>query len=132
MNATLRQQAKPCMKSCRAEPFLFSSWESSVAWITCNYLVQDCENIPVPEMLTPFTDIQNALSYHASVAKSQDADLWNGFQFCFFLTLGQLLPYAFVLIGLVYSLVQLLLLPVVLFSSGMQFTWQAIAYTHVD
>lgn len=40
---------KNCMRSCREYPFYFRSWESTLAWITCNLFGPDkCQNFEIP------------------------------------------------------------------------------------
>lgn len=121
-----------CMKSCRHDPFCFKSWESSVSWMTCNYIVRDCESIPLPYAVVSFTDLKQAFLNHSFVVKSGDNDLWWGFQFCFLVTLGQILPYMLLALVIIFSLAQIVRLPFVLFSAATQFAWQAVAYTHVE
>lgn len=135
-NASL-SSSSPCLKSCRSEPFYYTSWESSVAWATCNVLVKDCELITMPDIVRSFTQLPQAFANHSEVVHkaSNNAtfmDIWHGHQFCFFITLGQLLPYILILVGMAYAAVQLLMFPVILFSAAMQFAWQAVAYTHLD
>ena len=126
-----------CLKSCRSSPFYFQSWESSVSWFVCNALVKKCDTLYMPDIARSFTTLPQAFANHSEIiAKSLDdpiyMDVWHGHQFCFFMTLGQLMPYIFLLIGAAYALVQLMMLPVLLFSAGMQFAWQAVAYTHLE
>jgi hypothetical protein len=107
--------------------------------------VSDCDNIPIPDVVRSFSELHVAMANHSNVMrraypatppgavpKMEDTDLWHGHQFCFFVTLGQLLPYVFLAIAMVYAAVQILMLPVLLFSAGFQFAWQALAYTHVE
>ena len=119
-----------CMKSCRKDPFNFNSWESSVSWMICG-LVNDCHTIPIPDVVKQFTSLHIALANYSKVHEDK-GDLWHGHQFCFFVTLGQLLPYIVALIALVYGIVQVIMFPVLLLASGFQFAWQALAYTHVE
>jgi hypothetical protein len=139
----LRASGIRCMRSCRDAPFHFRSWESSLSWMVCS-LVNECHTIPVPDIVKSFSDLHIAMANHSDVIqraypalmnqepRAEDTDVWHGHQFCFFVTLGQLLPYVFLLIALVYGIVQILMLPFLLVSAGFQFAWQAIAYTHVD
>lgn len=122
---------QPCLRSCRSDPFYFTSWESSISWATCNWFVKDCDKlVPMfPDVVRSWTQLPQAFMNHSHIASE---DLWHGHQFCFFMTLGQLLPYIFLAIGILYALVQIVMLPVIVFSAGMQFAWQAIAYTHID
>lgn len=133
-NSTLigNNSTAACLKSCRDGPFYFRSWESSVSWLTCSYIVKDCETIPVPYVVASFTDIQQAFLNHSMVVRSADKDLWHGHQFCFLVTLGQILPYMLLLLVLLFSSAQIIRLPFVLFSAATQFAWQAVAYTHVE
>jgi hypothetical protein len=140
-NATLRAAGVgSCMKSCRKDPFYFNSWESSISWAICS-LVNDCHStVQVPDFMRSFSNLHLVLANHSDVISRayeknamQDAqDIWHAHQFCFFVTLGQLLPYMFLLIALVYAAAQLVMLPVILLSAGFQFGWQALAYTHVE
>lgn len=59
-------------------------------------------------------------------------DLWHGHQFCFFVTLGQSLPWFFVMIAALYIIIGLAKLPFVVLSAGVQFMAQAVAFTHAE
>ena len=67
----------------------------------------------------------------ASYTNSSEAmDLWHGHQFCFFMTLGQALPYLILGLVIVLGAVQLLSIPFALVAAAVQFVWQGIAFTH--
>jgi hypothetical protein len=82
-------------------------------------------------------DLQEALHNHSRVIRESynvtDAaamDMWHGHQFCFFMTLGQSLPYLILALVIVIAAMQLVKLPFALIAAAVQFVWQAIAFTH--
>lgn len=61
-----------------------------------------------------------------------DADLWHAHQFCFFVTLGQSIPYLMVALVVVLGVTQLVKLPFAFLAAAVQFLWQAVAFTHAE
>lgn len=137
-NATTAQAKQQCMRSCRAEPFYFRSWESSVSWVVCNLAtdpVGTCGNgtgDAWPGFLPKFGELEAAMRNHSEVLSGGTDDLWHGHQFCFFATLGQTIPYMFLALGVVLGATQLVKLPFALIAAAVQFLWQAVAYTFTE
>jgi hypothetical protein len=79
-----------------------------------------------------------AVNYSAVILNSKASDdlgaldLWQGHQYCFVVTLGQVLPGIFVVIVAFYLAIGLLKLPFVILSAGTQLVSQMVSYTHAD
>lgn len=128
-----------CLVPCRGAPFHFRSWESSVSWIVNSLFTvwKDPSRFPWPHSLLVMPgELQGALQNHsmvinASYTNSSEAmDLWHGHQFCFFMTLGQSLPYLILALVIVIGALQLVKMPFALIAAAVQFVMQAIAFTH--
>lgn len=143
-NAASMYAKQQCMRSCRAEPFYFRGWESSLSWAVCNLAAEPtfCQNGTQsiwlwPSFLPRVAELENAMQNHSAVIVqsyvSGDAmDLWHGHQFCFFVTLGQAVPYLILVLGICLAAAQLVKLPFAFLAAAMQFLWQAIAFTHAE
>lgn len=123
-----------CLKSCRGDPFHFQRWEDSAAWLLCSFDAANCTGVDVP--YAPMVR-QAAWNYSRVISRSADGeggglDLWHAHQFCFFVTLGQALPWLFVALAGVYVVLSMLTLPFAVISAGVQFLMQAISFTHVE
>jgi hypothetical protein len=140
LNETIMER-KDCLVPCRGAPFFFRSWESSVSWLASSLFPgvwRDPSVFPWPySLLAMPVDLQEALHNHSRVIRESynvtDAaamDMWHGHQFCFFMTLGQSLPYLILALVIVIAAMQLVKLPFALIAAAVQFVWQAIAFTH--
>jgi hypothetical protein len=56
-------EKQACIRSCRAGPFYFRSWESSLAWAACGVAPASCAGIVVPY----FPDFQAAAANFTAV-----------------------------------------------------------------
>lgn len=129
-----------CLVPCRGAPFYFRSWESSVSWMACSLfpgIWKDVNNFPWPHSLIGMPgELQEALHNHSRVINAsyfpgdEAMDLWHGHQFCFFMTLGQALPYLILALVIVMGALQLVKMPFAMVAAAVQFVWQAIAFTH--
>ena len=68
----------------------------------------------------------------SSWQKASALDTYYGHQFCFVMTLGQALPWFFVIISGFYVLLSMLRLPIIMISASVQFLVQAVSFTHVE
>lgn len=126
-----------CMKTCRDAPFMFNGWEESLAWAFCSV---DAEWCSAPETRISFAPgiYETASNRYSPVIRatrganetSEAVDLWRGHQYCFVVTIGQVLPWVFVAIAAIYLLICLLKLPFAVASAGAQLIAQAVSYTH--
>ncbi len=126
-------KAASCLLSCRAAPFYFQRWEDSAAWALCSLDIVNCTDVTVP--YAPMVR-QAAWNYSAVVKgaaeTAQGVDLFQAHQYCFVVTLGQALPWLFVIVAAVYVVLSLLKLPFVVVAAGVQFLVQAVSFTHVE
>ena len=131
-----------CLLPCRGPPFYFESWESSLSWTMCSLLGHGkCVNMTkmlVPSFVTNVDTLERMLTnYSAVIAESYSnvnatsaMDMWHAHQFCYFMTLGQAVPYFLLVVILAMCVVQLVKMPFALVAAAVQFVWQAIAFTH--
>lgn len=142
-NATSLYGKQQCLRSCRGGPFYFRSWESSLSWAVCGLAAADptfCQNGTQSIWLWPafvprVGELEMAMQNHSAVivqSVAGDSDLWHGHQFCFFVTLGQAIPYLFVALAAVLGAFQLVKLPFAFVAAAGQFLWQAVAFTHAE
>jgi hypothetical protein len=138
-NGTASERQQECMRSCRDEPFYFRRWEDSAAWMLCSFTGElNCTSISVP--YAPM--VQQAAWNYSSViaagtapygnASSSSQDLLHAHQFCFWVTLGQALPWFFIMAMGVVVLLNMIKLPFVILLAAWQFLVQALSYTHVE
>jgi hypothetical protein len=120
------------MLSCTDAPFHFRSWESSLSWILCGIDSTACQNFTMPY----FEEVEHAIYNHSMVLKNaytvEGEDMLHAFQFCFWVTLCQAIPWGLLLLFILYVLLSLLKLPFVLLASGVQCFVQIVAYSHAD
>lgn len=116
-----------CILSCRDHPFYFRSWESTLSWALCGIDPVGCLQLELPY----FPLFRDAVLNH-TVALNGTKDTADAFSFCFWVTMGQAIPWMLLAILAVYTLVALVQLPFLLLASGTQFVVQAIAYTHAE
>lgn len=140
-SSSSRQAQLACMRSCsRDERFLFAGWEDSVAWLACSYDAAWCTSLdlnalPIPSFLFGAASreaVHRSAVRYSAVLLSGDADLVSGHSYCFVVTLGQILPGVFLLVGSFYLALALLRLPFAVASAVAQLAAQALAYTHVE
>jgi hypothetical protein len=142
-NVTMRQVQIRCMKSCRAEPFHFESWENSAAWLLCSIDADACT-------LSGLLLTDNALGIAPNYRQAADSysrviklmsetgalpsaiDAWHAHQYCFVVTIGQSLPAFFAALVTFYLALALLRVPFVVLSSGTQLLVQMLSYTHAQ
>lgn len=141
-NATVKNKEQ-CLMSCRGQPFYFRSWESSLSWSLCSILGhKQCVDGTRAfagqfSWLPSLAELEGAVANHSAViAASFDnstghgMDMWHAHQFCFFVTLGQAVPYFLLAVVIVMAGLQLVKMPFALVAAAVQFVWQAIAFTH--
>ena len=131
---SMRQVQQTCMRSCRQEPFHFQRWEDNAAWLLCSFDAERCTYKEV-ELSGWTTGVRQAALNYSVVVKGansspKDMDVWQGHQYCFFVTLGQALPFVFVFVAGTYLLAALLKLPFVVISAGTQLLAQIVSFTH--
>jgi hypothetical protein len=143
-NGTAADRQQECMRSCREYPFYFRRWEDSAAWIMCSFTgALNCTSVNIP--YAPMVQ-QAAWNYSSVIAAgnaansnssspgalSSPSDLLHAHQFCFWVTLGQALPWFFVMAMGVIVLLNMIKLPFVVLLAAWQFLVQAVSYTHVE
>ena len=90
--------------------------------------------------MTMPAELEGALANHSAVlaetyknlssTSAAAMDMWHAHQFCFFVTLGQAVPYLLLAVVAAMAVLQLLKMPFALVAAAVQFVWQAIAFTH--
>ena len=124
------------MLSCRGPPFHFRSWESTLAWVACGLDPLECASPDRGVRISYFPDVARAAANHSAVHNytraSGDGDLLHAFSFCFWATLAQGLPWAFLALLLVYTAVAALRVPLACITAGVQFLMQALSFSHAD
>lgn len=110
-----------------------SRWEDNAAWILCSMDSAGCTqwDFPLAPMVRASAWNYSAVMMHSNTSTAA-MDLWYGHQFCFVVTLGQALPWFFVILGLAYVAVSLSRIPFVILAAGIQFLVQAVAFTHAE
>ena len=130
-----RQVQQACMRSCRQEPFYFQRWEDSAAWLLCSLDSDRCTYREVelgglaPGIRSAALNYSKVIS-NATSGEPRAVDVWQGHQYCFFVTLGQALPFFYVLVAVFYLSVGVLKLPFVIASAGTQLLVQVLSFTH--
>lgn len=83
-----------------------------------------------------FDDVRIATLNHSTVLANshtlEGTDTLHAFQYCFWMTLSQAIPWIVLLLILLYVAVALLSVPGLLVSSLVQCFVQMVAYTHVE
>jgi hypothetical protein len=91
-----------------------------------------CRNFTVPY----FDDVRMATLNHSTMLANshtlEGTDTLHAFQYCFWMTLCQAIPYIVLLLILVYAAFALLSVPGLLVSSLVQCVVQMLAYTHAE
>jgi hypothetical protein len=118
-------------------------WENSAAWAVCAVNADACEVIAATANKLIGGDVgcvlvEAAFNYSKVVSQASSArdvestDMYYAHQFCFAVTLGQALPFFFVVwIGFLLFL-GMLRLPFVVISAGTQLLVQILAFTHAE
>ena len=108
-------------------------WEDSAAWIMCTLDANRCTEWDIP--LAPMAR-EAAWNYSQVIqdSRASDAgmDLWHAHQFCFVVTMGQALPWFFLVIAVLYVGINMVKIPFVILSAGVQFLVQALSFTHAE
>jgi len=122
------------MRSCKGEPFYFTSWKPTLAWVVCTLNPYTCPSLEIP-YYPDFT--QYALNYSTVILAAREEsnsftlDTNAAFTFCFWMTIAQALPYIFILIAAILFIIVAAKVPFQVASSAMQCLVQAVCYTHV-
>lgn len=132
------------MRSCRGPPMHFASWEASLAWAACVALSpESCAKLDLP-MFPGFRaaagNFSRALIAAAAAPPSVDAaggvaesqDLVNAMSFCFWVTLGQALPWLLLFLVVAYLAVCMARVPLQLGALWIQTLASMVAYTHAS
>lgn len=120
-----------CLRSCREDPFHFSSWEDSLAWVACGWDRDVCGLLEMP-LFPRFQEA--ALNYSAVLAVAHangDTDTVNAYSYCFWSTIGLVVPYVFVGIALFFFIEAGVRFVMGILAPTVNVAMQAVAYTNL-
>ena len=122
------------MLSCRSEPFYFTSWQSTLAWVVCTLNPETCPSLQIPY----YPDfVQFALNYSTVILAAREesnpraVDVNAAYTFCFWMTIAQALPYIILLVTIILFIIVAVRVPFQVAAAGMQCLVQAICFTHI-
>jgi hypothetical protein len=131
--SNVTQKSAECMLSCRGPPFLFTSWESSLAFVACTLNTTACADLDIPY----FPDFSLRAQRYSVVLAPNRTDFKSvddaaAYTFCFWMTIAQTMPYVLLLMLLTLLAFVIVKLPIIFASTGLTFLTQAIVYTHTE